>query len=252
MTPTRRTAALVGVFFLLTHVTSVGAQLLYGPALAAPTLVGGDGDGALLAGIALDITLAPAVVGTAVALFALLHRHAPGLAAGYLVLRTLEAAVILTGAVALLGLYETREAIAAGDSLAGTDAAALALADLGAQAFIVGPGFICGINTVVGALLVWRTRLVPRYVPILGLIGGPLVLVLNGLKLVDGLEPLMPAIGVALLPIWAWELSLALTLLIRGPRGIAVASAGTSADSALDEHAPRRPDDRIRERVEHG
>ena len=96
--------------------------------------------------------------------FAQLHRvvhadHAVGL-------RTLEAAVIAVGVVPLI----------AGLALAGTDPTASGvLVAFHNGTFLVGPGFVVGVNTVLMAYLMYRSGLVPRFIPVLGLVGGPLV-----------------------------------------------------------------------------
>ncbi len=43
--------------------------------------------------------------------------------------------------------------------------------------FLVGPDFICAADTFVLALLMWRSRLIPRFVAGLGVVGGPLLFV---------------------------------------------------------------------------
>ena len=42
--------------------------------------------------------------------------------------------------------------------------------------FLIGPGLIIGINSLVLAYLMYRSGLVPRWIAVLGLVGGPLVL----------------------------------------------------------------------------
>ncbi len=78
--------------------------------------------------------------------------------------------------------------------------------------FAVGPGFISPINTVVIAWLLWRHRMLPRWIPALGLIGVPLVGVVN-IGVLFGVTQVIP---VAVIPIFAWEISLATYLIARG------------------------------------
>ena len=40
---------------------------------------------------------------------------------------------------------------------------------------LLGPGLVCGVNTVLLAYLMYRSRLVPRFIPVLVLVGAPLV-----------------------------------------------------------------------------
>ena len=78
--------------------------------------------------------------------------------------------------------------------------------------FAVGPGLISPINTVVIAWLLWRHRMLPRWIPALGLIGAPLVGVVN-IGVLFGITQVIP---VAVIPIFAWEISLATYLIVRG------------------------------------
>lgn len=214
----RRTALLVGCLFLVTHVTSVTARVLYGPVIADPAAVDPASDTGMLVGAMLEVVLALAVVGTAIALYPVARRVSRTVALGYVALRTLEGGVILSGVVSTLALVSIRGQIAAGEH--GLAPLAHALLDLQEWAFVVGPGFVCGTNTVLMAYLVWKSGFVPRFIGVLGLIGGPLVFAVNVIK-VTGLEgQLMPWIGVCVVPVFAWEICLAVYLLVKGFRPI--------------------------------
>ena len=153
MVSSRTTARIAGALYFVTHVTSVGAVILYG-ASAYDSQSPLAGRSSVLIGALLEIVLAVGVVGTGIALLPLLRRYSSGVAAGYLALRTLEASVILTGVVVLLP-------VVAQPSLS------------------TSPGLIVPFHTVLLAWLLWRKGLVPRFIPVLGFIGGPLVGVMN-------------------------------------------------------------------------
>ena len=73
------------------------------------------------------------------------------------------------------------------------------------------------------ASLMFRSRLVPRVIPVLGLVGGPLVFAYNAAVLF-GLSAHIPAwVAIGVIPIFTWEVSLALWLLIKGFRASAIA-----------------------------
>lgn len=199
MTHLRANAALVGALFLTTHVTSVAARILYG-----------SGDSTSIhVGAVLEVVLALAVVGTSVALYPVASRVAPSVAMGYVGLRTLEASVILVGVVAVLTSLTVR--------VAHPDIAA-ALHALEEWAFVVGPGLVCGANTVLMAWIMRTSGLVPRFIGWLGLVGGPLVFAINIVKLFGFESAVAPWGGLAVVPVFAWEISLALYLIIRGYR----------------------------------
>ncbi|MDN4479280.1 DUF4386 domain-containing protein [Demequina sp. SYSU T00039] len=213
MSRPRRTAALAGAFYLLTHLTSVAAVILYGPMVADDAwLAGSDGGGPQLLGALLDIVLAVAVVGTALCLLPLLRAHAPLGGPAYLVLRVLEAAVIVVGAASVAALVSLRDAGLA-DGGAG-----VALRELYSATFLVGAGLVVGVHTVVLAVVLWRLRAVPRWIPVLGVVGSALVTASN-LTVMFGLaDEVTTARSLAAIPIFLWEISLAITLIVRGLR----------------------------------
>ncbi|BCT78209.1 hypothetical protein SCMU_40510 [Sinomonas cyclohexanicum] len=223
MASTRRTAIAIGTFFLITHVTSVGGMLLYGPVLANASygsyLATPGASGSALAGALLEVILAIAIVGTGVAFFPVVRRISEGMALGYAALRTLEAGVIAVGVTPLVAAV----AIAQNAGDAGSAGLVQALAAVHNWTFTVGPGLICPANTAVLAIVLFRSGLVPRAIPVLGLVGAPLVFVLNAAQLFT-LTPQAPGwAGLAVIPIFAWEVSLALYLIIRGFRPAALA-----------------------------
>jgi Domain of unknown function (DUF4386) len=206
----RRTAIAAGVLYLVTHVTSIAAVVLYGGFLDDPLRSGGDTR--VLVGGLCDVVLAMAVVGTAVALYPVVRRHGEGLAIGYVGLRTLEAAVIVAGVVALLAVVTLRQSGAA------TAPVAEGLVAVRDWTFLVGPGLVCGTNTVVLAALMYRSRLVPRFIAVLGLVGGPLVFTWNLLAMF-GVSDLVSAVAVLfVVPVFAWEICLAVYLIAKGFR----------------------------------
>ncbi len=177
----------------------------------------------MLVGAFFEIILAFANIGTAVALFPVVRRWGEGIALGYAGLRTLESGVIAVGVIPLLAVVTLRKA-----GTAGNDAATLvtldhALVSFHNWAFLVGPSFTSGANTVLMAFLMYRSRLVPRFIPILGLIGGPLTFA-SATAVLFGLYGQYSAWnGVAAVE-FAWELSLAFWLIIRGFNQSALAS----------------------------
>jgi hypothetical protein len=231
------------VCYLVTHVTSVAALVLYAPVLDHRRyIVGAGSDTRVLVGGWLEVLLALAIVGTAVSLFPVVRRHGEGLAIGYVGLRTLEAAVIATGIVSLLAVVTLRQ------QPAGAGAAALVAVGQGLVAvhnwtFLLGPNFVCAIDTLVLAYLMWRSRLVPRFIAGLGLLGGPLLFISATAVLFGAYQQVSWPGAVAPLPVFAWELTLACFLIARGFRT-------TPAEAAVGWTAPLLPiEDQLCERA---
>lgn len=218
MTGTRRTAVIAGALYLLTHVTSITAVVLYRDiGDPAQFLAGDGGDGPVLLGSLLEVVLAFGVIGTAVTLFPVLRRQHEGAALGYAALRTLEAAVITLGVMPLLALVSLRQTLVGAPS---PDTLVLAegLVALHDWTFLVGPGFVCGTNTVVLAALLLRSGLVPRPIAVLGLVGGPLVFATNVGVMFGLYDQVSVFTGLGAVPIFSWEICLAVYLITRGFR----------------------------------
>ncbi|MFJ5549417.1 DUF4386 domain-containing protein [Streptomyces sp. NPDC093225] len=221
MTSSRKLALAAGLCFFVTHVTSIGALVLYEPLLQHAEYVTGRGpDTPVLLGALFEVGLALAIVGTAVTLFPVVRRHGEGLALGYAALRTLEAAVICIGIVSLLAVVTLRRD---GAGAAGPDGDALrtvggALVAVHDWTFLLGPNFVLGANTVLAALLMYRSRLVPRPIAVLGLVGGPLILASATAVLFGAYPQLSPWGSLAAVPVFAWELALAGYLTVKGFR----------------------------------
>jgi hypothetical protein len=222
-----------GVCYLITHVTSVGTAVLYNPVLNDPRYVTGPGpDAQALAGGFFEVILALANIGTAVALYPVVKRWSEAIALGYVGLRTLEAGIIAAGVLPLLAVVTLRQQLM---GAAGADTAALvtlgnALVALHNWSLLLGPGLVCGVNTVLMAYLMYTSRLVPRFIPVLGLIGGPLVFAFNTARMFGASDQILAWAVVAVIPIFTWEVTLAIRLIGWGFNPAASAAGPRPAD----------------------
>ncbi|MFI8082918.1 DUF4386 domain-containing protein [Kitasatospora sp. NPDC086009] len=235
----RRKGIAAGVLFLVTEVAAVAGLTLYRPLLDGTDYVLGAGaDNRVLLGALCEVVLALAVVGTGVTLFPVLRRRHEGLALGYVCVRLLEAVVIVLGLVSVLAVVTLRrEAPAASDAGASSFAvAAKALIAVHDWTFLLGPNLILGVNTLMLAVLLHRTGAVPRVITMLGLVGGPLICASAVAVLFGRYAQLSGPGTAAAVPVFAWELSLAGWLVLRGFRGASV-GAGETAAVALDAEA---------------
>ncbi|MBB3086198.1 DUF4386 domain-containing protein [Geodermatophilus sabuli] len=224
MSPQRRSAVVAGTFFVVAAVTAVVALALYQPLLGDPAYVLGAGaDTRVLWGALLEVVLAACCIGTAVTLYPVVKRQDEGVALGYVCGRLLEAAVIVVGVVSVLAVVSLRRGTTAGGVPGGADdgarvAVAEALVALHDWTFLIGPGLVIGVNSLLLAHLVYRSRLVPRWIAVLGLVGGPVVLASSTAVLFGLYEQVSTVAGLAALPVTAWEMSLAVYLVAKGFR----------------------------------
>jgi hypothetical protein len=210
MTHPRRIAMIAGGLYLVTFVTSIPAL-----ALKTPFLDTGQGVVAAQVAVLLEVLLAVACVGTAVTLYPLTRRVDESLALGFVASRTVEAALILIGVLAVMSLVTL--------NVDGVPASA-ALSALHTWAFLFGPAVMSAINALLLGTLLLRSGLVPRAIPLLGLVGAPLLLA-SSVGVVLGLWGQTSPVGAAAaLPIAAWELALGLRLVVAGFRPEALAA----------------------------
>lgn len=214
----QKIARITGWLFIVTFVTSIPAALfLYTPVLDnARYVVGAGADTRVFGGALLEMILIVANIGTAVALFPILKRQNEGLALGYVTARIVESAFILVGILSILAVVTLRQD--AGSADAGTlipiGRSLVAIHD---WTFLLGPGFVVGIgNGLLLGYLMYRSGLVPRRMAMLGLIGGPLI-ILSGIGVLFGLFDAgsSPQV-IATIPEFFWELSLGIYLIVKG------------------------------------
>src|SRR3954451_13708315 len=215
MDPDQRAARIFGGLFLLTFVTSIAGALLYGPVLDHEDYVlNGNADGRIALGALFEILLIITNIGTAVVLFPIARRSSETLALGWVASRIVESTIIAVGAISLLSIVTLHQE-STGDRGA-LLVQAQSLVAVHDWTFLFGPGFCVGVgNGIILGCLMWKSGLVPRRMALLGLIGGPLILIRATLILFDVVEP-GDATDVLAVPQILWELSLGLYPLIKG------------------------------------
>ena len=109
MTSVRKTALVAGAFYLLSFV-SIPTLFLYIPVHDPSYVVGPGPDTGVLVGCVLEIIVALAGIGTAVALYPVVKRQNEGVALGFVGSRILEGAGMLAGAACLLSIVSLRPA----------------------------------------------------------------------------------------------------------------------------------------------
>ena len=220
MDPLRKTAFLGGALYLITFASSIPARFYFlDPVLSDPAYIGSSGaETRVLVGGLLDMVNALACIGTAVVLFTVIKRQSETLALGFVTSRVLEAAIISVGVVSLLAVVTLRQDLA---GTAGAEEASLVTVGASLVAvyewtFLFGPNVMAAVNALLLGTLMYRSGLVPRGIPLMGLIGGPLLLasvtgVIFGTHDLDAGQHVIAAA-----PIFFWELSLGVYLVVKG------------------------------------
>ena len=230
----RKTALIAGVFYLITFI-SIPTLALYGPVKNHRDWILSSGaHTGVLAGGFLEVIVALAGIGTAVTLYPVVKRQNEGVALGFVAARVLEAGMIFTGVVSLLSLVTLRQAGATGANAAALVTTAASHVAVYNWAFLLGQSLMPGINALLLGSLVYRSRLVPRIIPVVGLIGAPLLICTVIATLFGGLKLGSPEL--AALPVAAWELSLGLWLVVKGFKPSPITTGMTATDTAPAYH----------------
>jgi hypothetical protein len=209
----RRTATLIGLFFLVATGFYLAGQGLYGG------IISGGGIAPLtsaqqtriVGGVLVELLGVLAIPMIAVFLYPVLRRFSAPLALAYVALRVIEAALLAVVAALTLSLLaeltildwaELRELIAL----------------LSEPPFLLSVGFAFPLSAMILNSVLWRTRLVPRGISAWGLLAGLLLFAGSVANLFGLLDSMPPGAAEALVsgPIALQEIVLAVWLIARG------------------------------------
>ena len=185
---TQRTARIFGWLFIATFVTGIGARFLFVEGLGATWqdmrfIPGAGSDTSMKLGAILEFLLIIANIGTAVVLYPIVKRQSESVALGYVTARLVESTFILVGLLSLVSVLTVRQDLAGATGAEATSmiATGSSLVSTYEWAFLFGPGLVVGFgNGLMLGYLMYRSGLVPRGMAMLGLIGGPMLIVSFG------------------------------------------------------------------------
>jgi hypothetical protein len=233
MTPLRKTALIAGLAYIATFVFSIPVKFgFWADVLDKPDFVLGAGsDGGVPLGALFEVLTALGGVATAVALYALARRHSERVALGFVTTRVLEAAMIFVGVLAILAVYTLRHDVAGTADAGALVTARHALVAIHDWTFLLGPGVMAGVNALLIGSVMYRSRLLPRWIPTLGLIGAPLLLASCIATLFGAWEQISGPAMVLTLPIAVWEFSFGAYMTVKGfkPSTVTVSSVEDAA-----------------------
>jgi Domain of unknown function (DUF4386) len=216
----RRTAHVVGWLFLVTYMTSIASKFgFYPPLFDSDYVLGPGSDTRVLLGALSELILIVANIGTAVALFSVLKRYHENLALAFVTARVMESVFIAVGILSVLAVVTLRQDYAGNTDAAGLAVVGDALMSVQVWTFNLGPGVVVGVgNGIILGYLMYRSRLVPRGLAMLGLVGGPLICLSGAAIVLDLIEAGSTWHNLAVVPEFFWELSLGIYLVVQGFR----------------------------------
>ena len=211
MTSLRKTSLVAGVLYLLTFV-SIPTLALYSGVKGANYIIGSGPDTAAIIGGILEVIVALAGIGTAVVLYPVLRKQNESAALGLVSARILESATIFVGVAFLLSIVTLRQ------NGAGADASATShtLAILYNRIFLLGQSFMPAICDLLLGFMLYRSRLVPRGLSLIGIAGGPLLLIGYFAILFGFIGQHTPLAGLSAVGVALFEFSLGIYLIAKG------------------------------------
>ena len=207
----RKTSLVAGVLYLLTFV-SIPTLSIYSQVKGADYIVGSGPDTPAIIGGILEIIIALAGIGTAVVLYPVLRKQNESAALGLVAARILESGTIFVGVAFILSIVTLRQSGAGADSLA-TSRGLVALYN---RIFLLGQSFMPAICDLLLGFLLYHSRLVPRGLSLIGIVGGPILLIGYLFVLFGLIGQHAPLTGLFAIPVALFEFSLGIYLVIKG------------------------------------
>lgn len=231
----RKTALVAGLFYLISFI-SIPTLALYGIVKNDPSFIisAGNDTGIVVSGF-LEMVVALAGIGSAIALFSVIKRQHEGLALGLVATRLFEGGVIAIGVMSILSVTTLRQPGATGAEAASLVTMGQSLVAVHNWAFLLAQSLMPAFNALLLGTVMYRSGLVPRILPVMGLIGAPLLLASTIATHFGLFEQYSVVPGVTTIPIFAWELGLGLWLTFKGfkasaPLMLAAAAGSGSPD----------------------
>src|SRR3978361_1840723 len=213
MSPARRSAFYGGLFYLITFASSIPAVFLLRPLLNdSHYIISSGADTQVVWGTVLDLVNALTAIGSAVALYPMMKRQSESMALGFVTTRMFEARPTV---VAL------RQPGATGVEAHSLVMTQNALVTAYNWVFLIGPNLMPAVNGVLLGTLMYKSGLVPKAIPLMGLVGGPLLFAVTIASML-GITHHGSAWWIVAAPIVFWELSLGLYLTFKGFKPSAV------------------------------
>ncbi len=207
----RKNSLTAGVLYLLTFV-SIPTLALYGSIHQPNYILGSGPDTKVIIGGILEIIVALTGIGTAVALYPVLKKQNEGVALGLVGSRVLEAGTIFAGVAFLLTVVTMRQTAAGSEALVASNT----LVIMYDRMFLIGQSFMPAINDVLLGFLLYQSRLVPRGLSLIGIIGGPVLIIGDIFVLFGLIGQHDPSTGLFAVPVALFEFSLGIYLTVKG------------------------------------
>lgn len=219
-TSIRRNEKITGAFFIAATTSAIIGQQFYSPVLnGADSLDNANAASTQIAlGAFFELILAISNIGTGIMLYPRLKRYSESWGLGYALFRLLEVVFILIGLLSMLSLVTlSTEALSMNtETKLSAQSIASFLKQVYGWAFILGPHFMLGINTLIYSSIFYLSQILPKKLAIFGIMGAVLILLAAVLEIFGYIPHFSSSIIFLALPIAVYEMVLAGWLIIRG------------------------------------
>ena len=231
----RNNAKMVGALFITATVAGILSVAVIGAILDAEDYLIkiSANENRIIIGALLELIMALACAGIAIWMYPALKKHNEALALGSVGFRIIEGVLYSVAVVGLLSLLTlSQEFVKAEDPIASSFQASGTLL-LAARDWA---GVSGSLAFILGALMYYyvfyRSKLIPRWLSVWGLIGVPLWIAADLLLIFGVINPFSTSMILLNLPIGVNEMALAVWLIVKGfnPSAIASRSAKTDAN----------------------
>lgn len=213
-------AIITGVFFIAAAVTSIIALKLYQPVITGDDYLTQASlhTQPVIIGALNELFLVATASGTGIMLYPYLRRYNEQMGLAYFCFRLLEAILILIGTLSVLAIVSlskayTTDPTADNETYKAVGSTLIAIHD---WTFMLGPNFMLGINTFIYSYVFFKSRLIPRTLSIIGIVGAIMIFIAAHLEMFGVMQQLSVGGMVMAIPIFIYEMSLATYLIVKG------------------------------------
>ncbi len=219
-TSIRRNEKITGGFFIAATTSAIIGIQYYSPVLESANIL--ESANAASTQIALgaffELLLAVSNIGTGIMLYPRLKRYSESWGLGYSLFRLLEVVFILIGLLSMLTIATlSKDAFSMGtESKLVVQNIVGFLKQVYSWAFILGPHFMLGINTLIYSSIFYLSKILPQKLAVFGIVGAVLILLAAVLEIFGYIPHFSSTIIFLALPIAVYEMVLAGWLIIKG------------------------------------
>ena len=217
---TKKSERIIGVLFILAAITAIIGLILYNPILMDDNYLinGSKHANQVILGALLELILVISVVGTSTTMFPILRKYNETIALWHVCFRFLEAVIITVGIISVLSLLTLSQEFVTvtTPNIVSFEVSGTVLKAIHDWTFLLGPNFMLGINTMMYSYIFYKSKLLPRFIPILGMIGSTLVFLAASLEMFGVISQISTWGFMLSLPIFANEMILAVWLIVKG------------------------------------